>query len=265
MYYKHTKIKSLSKVVKLIKYFRNYTIVDIGSNINLGGESMKNKKMIVGIMALVLIVIIAVIIVKSFNYKNKTITASNFETVIKEAKNSNLNDEEKTQFAIGVLRYTFNRSDIYGKKVKDIIEEGKNSNTMDIANNSTEDTQKGKLKTISNDFVTEIWNEVFCNISFYVATGTNSTGGKLDIEYTINKADNLMKQRDEYNDYINSLEGEEYSQIKYIWEKLIGEIDRMYSRIKEETPREKDNTYKFDTGSFSEYSKDFKNEIDKLK
>lgn len=37
MYYKHTKIKSLSKVVKLIKYFRNYTIVDIGSNINLGG------------------------------------------------------------------------------------------------------------------------------------------------------------------------------------------------------------------------------------
>lgn len=225
---------------------------------------MKNQKILIIILTVVLVIVVSVIVVNSNNYKNKTITAANYETVIGEAKNSNLTEEEKTQLAAGLIKYAFNPSSMYGKKVKDIIEEGKNSNLLNMSNDLTENTVNGKLKTISNDFVSELWNEVFCNISWYVGQGTDSTGGELDIEYTINKADNLMKQRNEYNDYIVALEGEEYSQIKYIWEKLIVEIDRMYNTIKEETPRGKDNTYKFDTGNFSEYSNDFKDEINKL-
>ena len=224
---------------------------------------MKKKKIIVAVVIFIIVVII-VITINSLNYKNKTITASNYETIISEAKNTKLTDEEKTQFASGLLKYSINPNAMYGKKVKDIIEEGKNSNILDVSNNKKEETTKDKLRTISNEFVTEIWNEVFCNISHYVARGTDTMGGKLDIEYTLNKADNLMEQRDKYNDYIVSLEGEEYSQIKYIWERLIKEIDRMYTRIKEETPRAEDITYKFDTGNFSEYSDDLKKEIDKL-
>lgn len=225
---------------------------------------MKNKRILIVLIFLIIIGVIATIIVNSMNYKNKTITASNYEVIINEAKNSNLTDEEKAQFASGLLKYAFNPSGVYGKKIKDVINEGKNSNIMNMGNDLKEDTVKGKLNTISNDFVTEIWNEVFCNISWYTHGGTNSIGEKLDIEYTINKADNIMKKRDEYNNYIKSLEGEEYSQIKYIWDKLIAEIDRMYARIKEETPRANDSTYKFDKGNFSEYSDDFKNEINKL-
>lgn len=224
---------------------------------------MKNKKIIVAVVIFIIVIIVAIII-NSLNYKNKTITASNYETVISEAKNAKLTDEEKMQLSSGLLKYSINPNGMYGKKVKDIIEEGKNSNILDVSNNKKEETPKDKLTTISNEFVTEIWNEVFCNISHYVVIGTGTMGENLDIEYTLNKADNLMKQRDEYNNYIVSLEGEEYSQIKYIWERLIQEIDRMYARIKEETPRAEDITYKFDTGNFSEYSDDLKKEINKL-
>ena len=224
---------------------------------------MKKKK-IIGAVAILIIVILVAIIINTVNYKNKTITVSNYETIVSEVENSKLTDEEKRQFARGLLKYAINLNEIYGKKIKDIIEEGKNSNILDVSNNKIEETPKDKLTTISNEFVTEIWNEVFCNISHYVVRGTSTMGKKLDIEYTLNKADNIMKQRDEYNNYILSLEGEEYSQIKYIWERLIKEIDRMYARIKEETPRAEDITYKFDTGNFSEYSDDLKKEINKL-
>lgn len=175
-----------------------------------------------------------------------------------------MTDEEKTQLATGALKYAFNPSGMYGKKVKDIIEEGKKASLSGIADDLTNDTVKGKLKTIKNDFVTKLWNDVFCSISWYVAYGDQYQSGDIDIEYTINKADTLMKQRDEYNDYVNSLQGEEYTQIKYIWGKLIGEIDRMYARIKEETPRKADKTYEYSTGNFDEYSDDFGEEINKL-
>ncbi len=226
---------------------------------------MKNKKIILGIgVVLIIIIVLIIVLTSSKNYKNKTITENNYETILEEAKNANLTDEERTQLMAGLLKYTFNQSGIYGKKVKDIIEEGKSSDLSDLKSDLNDNTVKGKLNNISKDFVTEIWNDVFCNISWYVKYGTSSTGENLDIEYTLNKADNLMSKRDEYNDYINALEGEEYSQIKYIWEKLIGEIDRMYARIKEETPRKEDKTYEYSTGNFSEYSDDFKKEIDKL-
>ena len=226
---------------------------------------MKNKKIILGIgVVLIIIIVIIIVLTNSTSFKNKTITKNNYETILEEAKKANLTDEEKKQLMAGLLKYTLNPSGIYGKKVKDIIEEGKSFNLSNSENDSNDNTVKGKLKTISSDFVTEIWNEVFCNISWYINDGTSSTGEDVDIEYTLNKADKLMSKRDEYNDYINALEGEEYSQIKYIWEKLIGEIDRMYARIKEETPRKADNTYEYSTGNFSEYSDDFKKEIDKL-
>ncbi len=97
---------------------------------------MKNKK-IIGVIAtliVVIVIVIAVIVISSMNYRNKTITASNYETIISEAKDSDLTDEEKAQFASGLLKYAFNQSGTYGKKVKDIIEEGKGL-IGDITNN----------------------------------------------------------------------------------------------------------------------------------
>lgn len=86
---------------------------------------MKNKKIVLAVVILLIVIVAVVIMINVSSYKNKTITASNYETIVSEAKDAKLTDEEKAQFASGLLKYTFNPSGIYGKKVKDIINEGK--------------------------------------------------------------------------------------------------------------------------------------------
>lgn len=114
---------------------------------------MKNKKIFFGIALLAIILIIALIVINSLSYKNKTITASNYETVIKEAKDSNLTDEEKTQFASGILKYAFNPSGIYGKKVKDVIKEGKSlTETAEGKNNIDKSTDVRTMEEFVQKF-----------------------------------------------------------------------------------------------------------------
>lgn len=141
-------------------------------------------------------------------------------------------------------------------------------NVGGLFGNSAEEDEgdvASELKKISSEFVTGYWNDVFCNITFYVGRGTDSVGGELDLEYTLRKLDNYEQERDEYNAYVESLADDQYSEIKYIWGKLISEMDNMYNRIVEEEPRASDPTYEFNTGSFSTYSKDFSKEIKNLK
>lgn len=194
------------------------------------------------------------------NYRDKVVTEKNFTTIFKEE--NDLTEEENELIVLATTQYMFDPSGMYNKKISDIIEEGR------ILKRSKEEANKkpeNMLKTIKNEFVTKLWNDVFCDISWYVAEGTNSVGEEMDIEYTLNKASRLMEKRDEYNNYIENLDDEKYSQVKYIWGKLLAEIDRMYDRIKNETPRAKDSTYEFNTGSFDTYSEDFGDEIKNIK
>ena len=92
---------------------------------------MKNKKIILGIgVVLIIIIVIIIVLTNSTSFKNKTITKNNYETILEEAKKANLTDEEKKQLMAGLLKYTLNPSGIYGKKVKDIIEEGMTQMTI---------------------------------------------------------------------------------------------------------------------------------------
>lgn len=116
---------------------------------------MKNKKALIIVGILVVIVIVAVIIANSMNYKNKTITASNYETIISEAKDSSLTDEEKEQFASGLLKYILNPDGIYGKKVKDIIKEGKNILGNTESYSSKDDSDKRTMEEFVQKFKDE--------------------------------------------------------------------------------------------------------------
>lgn len=212
------------------------------------------------------IIILTIICVTVFSgcakkdYKETKITAENCFTIFKQE--NNLTEEEKKYINLATATYIFEPSGMYGKTVNDIISEGKLiKENKDIESNKP----SNKLNTIKNDFITELWNEVFCNISWYVVNGTNSTGEELDIEYTIRKADNLMGKRDEYNNYIENLSGDEFSEIKYIWSKLINEIDTLYAKIKKETPVANDSTYEFSVDKLDTYSSDFAKEIKKFK
>ena len=193
------------------------------------------------------------------DYKETKITAKNCLTIFKQE--NNLTEEEKEYVNLATATYIFEPSGMYGKTVNDIIEEGK----IIKANNDIEANKpSNKLKIIKNEFVTELWNEVFCDISWYINSGINSTGGELDIEYVIRKADNLMQKRDEYNNYIENLTDNEFTEIKYIWSKLINEIDTLYAKIKKETQSANNPTYEFSIDNLDTYSSDFGKEIKKI-
>lgn len=121
-----------------------------------------------------------------------------------------------------------------------------------------------KLNEINNWLIGDIWNKGFVDISAYIANGTSSTGSSLDVEFTVEQLKNAIDKKAAYNDYINELKGEEYSQIKLIWNKLSPEIDTLYNQIKETPPVAKDTKNSLDTGKFVQYQEAFTDAVHNL-
>ncbi|MBP1993731.1 hypothetical protein [Paenibacillus eucommiae] len=126
-----------------------------------------------------------------------------------------------------------------------------------------EPTVEGTLREINKFLTSDIWNEGFVNISWYVKQGTGSTGETLDIDFTIERLGKTMVKKKEYDDYINGL-NEEYDGIKQVWTKLSGEIDRLYAQIQANPPVAKDDNYDFDTGLYQQYKDAFSDDVKAL-
>lgn len=126
-------------------------------------------------------------------------------------------------------------------------------------------TPNNTLQEMNNYIVGDIWNDGFCNISWYTQYGTDSTGGTIDIDFALERLDKTMEKKSEYDNFMNSLSDTDYSEVKSIWNKLSPEIDALYNKIKEEKPTANNADYEFDTGLFTQYHDAFSDEIDKLK
>ncbi len=146
--------------------------------------------------------------------------------------------------------------------------------TNDIGNSfnsqgsdSTEETQTPNniLQEMNNYIIEDIWNGGFCDISWYIQYGTDSTGGTMDINFALERLDKNMEKKSEYDSFMSSLSDTEYSEIKSIWDKLSPEIDKLYNKVKEEKPTPNSPDYEFDTGLFTQYHDAFSEEIDGLK
>ena len=172
------------------------------------------KKTIIGVVAVIIIVIIiAVLIVNSMSYKNKTITASNYDTIINEAKNSNLTDEEKAQLTSGLLRYVLNPSGVYGKKIKDVINEGKNI-VGNIANNNNNTKNNSDTRTME-EFVQK-FKDNGCEIDLEEKPVYSFIGANDGVIFYLNNSPvKIYKYSSEesYNSALNT-----YSEMKN-WEK----------------------------------------------
>jgi uncharacterized coiled-coil protein SlyX len=94
---------------------------------------------------------------------------------------------------------------------------------------------ESKLSEISNFITSDFWNEGLVDISWYIASGTNSTGEKLDIDFTIDRLGKTMAKKAEYDAYIQGLDAK-YDDTKQVWSKLSNEIDSLYKKIKENPP-----------------------------
>lgn len=129
-----------------------------------------------------------------------------------------------------------------------------------------EGTPEAMLGDIRNYVTKDIWNDGFVDVSWYLGSGTSSTGETLDIEFTMERLGKAIEKKAEYDEYINGLDAK-YDSVKQVWSKLSAEIDKLYAQIKDKTPvaNDQDAKAKFDTGLFTQYSKAFEDEIDALK
>lgn len=121
-----------------------------------------------------------------------------------------------------------------------------------------------KVSEIYNFVVDEMWNNGFCDISFYLDDGTGSVGQKIDITSKIAQIRDSYKKKKAYDEYIKGLNAEQFSNIKNVWDKLSIEIDVLYNQIISKKPVPKDRKYTFDTGKFSQYMEDFNIATEKL-
>ncbi|GGF66989.1 hypothetical protein GCM10010912_09960 [Paenibacillus albidus] len=117
------------------------------------------------------------------------------------------------------------------------------------------------LNEIRNFVVSDVWNDAFVNISWYISSGTDSTGGSIDIDFTVEQLAKTMDKKKEYDSYMENL-GSEYDSIKKVWTKLSTEMDRIYDFIQKNPPKANDKNVKFDTGIFTQYLEAFEKEVD---
>ena len=98
-----------------------------------------------------------------------------------------------------------------------------------------------------------LWNEVFCEVSWYTGYGTSSTGEVLDIDFVVFNAKQYYDDFVQYQEFINSL-SDEYDNIKNAYDKAVEKADIIYNAIMIETPKANTEvTYKDDITLFNQY------------
>lgn len=121
---------------------------------------------------------------------------------------------------------------------------GKSQGTATITATIGKKTYKCKVYVASstssalyeiNSWLTKsIWNEGFCDFGWYYSDGTNNCGEKMNIDYSISKFKKNYKKFDLYEDYIDSLKGSKYSDLKDSWEYMRTESDTLYKQVVKE-------------------------------
>ncbi len=198
------------------------------------------------------------------------------------AKSQEEIDKEAEQLLIDLLKKEDNKKVTFTIDIKltkhenswkiDANEEFQNAITGNLYNTiknmessfGNSDTPEGKLNEINNFVISDIWNNGFCDIGWYIKYGTSSTGESLDIDFTLERLAEAMTKKAEYDTYINGLEDEKYTKVKQIWSKLSAEIDRLYGQIQAKKPTANDSSYNFDTGIFNQYMDAFADEVENL-
>lgn len=122
-----------------------------------------------------------------------------------------------------------------------------------------------KITEVSNYITTDVWNNGFCDINWYITTGKSSTGNTLDIGFTLERLNDAINEKPKYDEYIQSLDGDKYTKIKEYWGKVSSETDKLYAEIKATKPVANSENNNFDTGLFSQYMSAFQDEAQGLK
>lgn len=118
----------------------------------------------------------------------------------------------------------------------------------------------GRLMKIDTDLV-NLWNEVFCEVSWYTGAGTSSTGGELDIDKVVSNAKKYYDKVVDNKEFIDSL-SDEYLSIKTSYERIVEEATIIYNGIKKETPQVNvEVEYSSNITSYNEFQNYFASDV----
>lgn len=125
-----------------------------------------------------------------------------------------------------------------------------------------DDPNKELISEVRNWAVDDIWNDGICDMQWYYANGTSSTGETLDPEFTIKQLAKAMEKKADYDSKMTALPSE-YSEISELWTKVSEQIDVLYAEIqKQGTERNGDG---IDTGLYNQYFGAFDDAVNELK
>lgn len=107
---------------------------------------------------------------------------------------------------------------------------GKELDSIGEEENSTSEDPADVLWEINDYVIGDLWNDGFCEISYYLEDGQGSYGQEIDIEFTKSQLERAMNKKADYDKYITSLDNH-YLDIKEVWNKLSSEIDLLYQQV----------------------------------
>lgn len=128
---------------------------------------------------------------------------------------------------------------------------------------ANEPSEKDMLREIKSFVIDDLWNDAFVEISWYINSGTSSTGESIDINFTVQQLGKTMEKKKEYDAYMSGL-GTEYDSVKSVWAKLSGEADRLYALIQQHPPKANDSSSDYDASILNQYTDAFEKEVDAL-
>ena len=116
-----------------------------------------------------------------------------------------------------------------------------------------DDDPEDVLWEINNFITTDLWNDGFSQISWYLA----GYDQEIDIDFTKSQLDKAMEKKAEYDEYIAELDSS-FSDINEIWNKLSPEIDLMYQQVLSDEPEISTDRFVQYRDAFSDLVNDFK-------
>ena len=120
---------------------------------------------------------------------------------------------------------------------------------------------------IRNWYVGYVWNDGIVDMDWYTQYGTNSVGEELDIDFCIrNFNKELDSNLNSYNEYIENLDPDKFSELQYSWDKMYTEIIEIQELVNVEGLRKKDkkSVIVSKASTLRQYFKSFDREIDRL-
>ncbi|HBR09269.1 MAG TPA: hypothetical protein DD735_10325 [Clostridiales bacterium] len=120
----------------------------------------------------------------------------------------------------------------------------------DNSGSVVEQTPEEKLFEIRNWLVSDIWNDGFCDMSWYYSTGKSSIGQSMDAEFSLEQLEKAIEKKSEYDVYISDLP-EKYSEIASVWSKLSEQVDVLYTEVQSRGTEVTGD--ELDTGLYNQY------------